>query len=87
MSDDVIGLDDIAKEIFPFEVMGLWDGFPTGGSLDDAFVVDVPNVELVFIFGVGALNENFEVVSGGDCFDGIPGLGGGGFFGVTFFVF
>ena len=86
MSDDVIGLDDISKEIFPFEVMGLWDGLPSGRSLDDAFVVDIPDVELVFVFGVGALNENFEVISGGNGFDGIP-VGCGGFVGVAFFVF
>ena len=28
-SDDVIGLDDISKEFFPFEAMGLGDGLPS----------------------------------------------------------
>ena len=74
VSEDAIGLDDIAKEIFPVEVMGLGDGLPTGGSLDDAVVVDIPDKESIGVFGVGALNENFEVVAGGYCFDGIPGL-------------
>ena len=87
MADDVIGLDDVAKEFFPVEVMGLGDGLPTGGSLDDAVVVDIPDKELIGVFGVGALNENFEVVAGGDCLDGIPGLCGGGFFLINFFVF
>ena len=54
--------------------------------MDDAFVVDIPDVELVFVFGVSALNKNFEVISGGNGFDGIP-VGCGGEFGFVFLVF
>ena len=44
-ADDVIGLDDVSKESFPVEVMGLGDGLPAGGALDDAFAVDIPGQE------------------------------------------
>ena len=52
----------------------------------DAFVVDSPDEELVFVCGVGALNETFEVIAGGNGFDGIP-VGSGGEFGFVFLVF
>ena len=86
-ADDTIGLDEIAKEIFPVEVIGLWDRFPVGAFGDASFAVDIPENEIVFVFVIAVFCKDFEVVAGWNGFDGIPGGCCGGFKGSTFAVF